>query len=46
MKNEYEFGKDVELDMIRASHNISKILKGKLGRKNKSKKVKIFMELK
>ncbi len=42
MKNEYEFGEDPELDMLRASENISKMLKGKLERKNKKKKVKLF----
>jgi hypothetical protein len=42
MKNEYEFGKDPELDLIRTDKNISKMLKGQLERKNKKKKVKIF----
>jgi hypothetical protein len=45
MSNEYEFGKDVEMDLLRASQNISKILKGKLERKNKKKEVKLFKEL-
>lgn len=33
MKNEYEFGRDSELDLLRASRNISKMLKGKTKRK-------------
>lgn len=33
----YEYGKDKELDHIRASYNLSKVVKGMVGRKKKRK---------
>lgn len=42
--NTYEFGKDAELDMLRATHNLSKILKGKVTKRKL--KVQIFKQLK
>jgi len=37
-KNRYEFGKEFEYDELRANHNLSEILAGKKGRKEKKKR--------
>lgn len=42
-KNEYIYGKDFEMDMLRANKNLTEITKGKHKRK---KPVKPFKELK
>lgn len=39
MKNNYEYGEDFEMDELRANVNISKIIKGKVKRKNTKKKL-------
>ena len=44
MKNEYKYGEDFEMDELRASANISKILKGKAKRKKKVKKRPLALE--
>lgn len=41
--NTYEFGKDADMDMLRATHNISKVLKGKV--KKRKSKVQVFKQL-
>ena len=33
MKNAYAFGEDFKMDELRARHNLSKVLKGKVKRK-------------
>jgi len=42
MTNDYIFGKENKYDKIRTDINISKILQGKVGRKKKLKKRKVF----
>jgi len=39
MPNNYSFGDSFEYDEVRASHNMTKVLTGKVGRKNKNKKL-------
>jgi len=39
MKNNYEYGEDFEMDELRTNVNISKIIKGKVKRKNTKKKL-------
>jgi hypothetical protein len=40
----YKFGEDEDLDKLRTEINLQKVIKGKVGRKDKSKK-KIYKEL-
>ena len=39
MSDNYEYGEDFEMDELRANVNISKIIKGKVKRKNTKKKL-------
>jgi hypothetical protein len=44
MGNDYVFGEDPKMDLLRASHNISEVLTGKCGRKKKRNKKGVYFK--